>query len=345
MKKLTVAATLFLTLSSLCCAAPAAQEKPAAPGNVVLVGWDGSRRERVQELLAAGQLPNLQKLISEGCLVLTEITTGETQTKPGWAEILTGYSAPRLKISGNRDYRPIPVGYTVFERLQKAFGPAGITTIFLSGKINNLGARGPHEICRNCISRDAVTREKTQWWAKQTVTTNKTRDGKPPVWVARTGEPYFNTSKHVGLYTSGLGAADNVGALALANLEKHAKEPFFAFFHFEEPDEQGHLYGESSKEYADGLKTADRWLGEIVKKLGELGIYKNTTIYVTTDHGFQAGGFEHLNAPKTFLATNSRHTLKKTGDRKDITPTILEEYGVGLKGITPPLDGSSLFAK
>jgi arylsulfatase A-like enzyme len=312
--------------------------------NVILLGWDGTSRTHLRKLLSSGQLPNLQKLIAEGGLVNTQVTTGKTQTKPGWAEILTGGSAPRLGITSNRNYKPIPAGYTVFERLEKAFGHANIATIFLTGKFNNRGAWGPHEICWNCVSRDAVTREKTQWWTKQSVTTTKTRDGKPPVWVAREGEPYLYTSKHVDLYASGLGAAKNVGAQALAALDTRAKGPFFAFIHFEEPDEEGHLYGGSSKEYFEAMKSDDYWLGEIVKKLNDNGIYDKTTIFVTTDHGFEENGFEHRYEPKTFLATNSKRKLGN-GDRKDVTPTILEEYGISLKNIKPPLDGKSLFLK
>ncbi len=337
----------ILCLTALCCfrggAAAAPQEKPGGVRNVVLVGWDGTQRARLTELLAAGQLPNLKALVAEGSLAATEVTTGATQTKPGWAEILTGYSAPRLGITRNRDYKPIPAGYTVFERLKKLFGPANIATVFLSAKVNNLGARGPHEICGNCISRGSV-HEKTRWWDKKSVTTSETKDGKPPVWVLREGEPYFNTVKSVDLYLTALGPAENMDRKALTALDKYRGRRFFAFFHFEEPDEQGHLYGESSKEYGEAIRTADRGLGEIVRKLKALGLYQRTDIYVTTDHGMDEGGFEHSKAPDTFLATNCRRKLNN-GDRKDITPTILDGYGIDLKGITPPLDGRSLFGE
>ncbi len=345
MKNTSHKITFFLALTlPLAGAAPQRAPLPAVAGNVVLVGWDGAQRDHVLELLAAGKLPNLRKLAGEGSLVLTEVTTGETQTKPGWTEILTGYSAPRLGIRGNRNYKPIPAGYTVFERLKTRFGAGNIAAVFLTGKINNLGARGPHEICKNCISRDSVTRAKTKWWSDKEVTTAKTRDGKPPAWVSRAGEPYFLTREHVDLYASGLGPAAKVGERALAALDACAGKPFVAFFHFEEPDEQGHLYGENSKEYSEGLITADHWLGEIVKKLAALGLSEKTTIYVTTDHGFQEGGFEHFSAPETFLATNNKRKLKD-GDRKDITPTILESCGLDLKKIKPALDGRPLFEK
>ena len=349
MKNLKIKIMLALAISVLSafgvviCAAAQDKVETKSPANVILVGWDGAQRDHLMELLSSGRLPNLQKLISEGSMALTEVTKSATQTKPGWAEILTGYSAKRLRIRNNRYYEPIPAGYTVFERLGKFFGRRNITTVFLTGKINNLGARGPHEICMNCISRGS-THAKTNWWDKKSITTSQTEDGKPPVWARRQGEPYFNTIKSVDSYASELGSAKNVGEQALAALDRYQKEPFFAFFHFEEPDEQGHLYNENSKEYGEAIITADQWLGEIVKKLSALGIYEKTTVYVATDHGMDEGGFEHHNAPQTLLAVNNGIKLKN-GDRKDVTPTILEEYGIDLKSITPALDGKSLLSK
>lgn len=310
--------------------------------NIILIGWDGTQREHFLELLSAGGLPNIEKLINEGQLVFTEATTGATQTKPGWAEILTGYSAPSLGIKDNKNYKPIPEGYTIFERLEEYFGTGNITTVFIGGKINNIGSRGPHKICLNCIARDAVTREKTMWWDKSLVSTRVILKNDPPLWVSREGEPYFNSKKNTDFHLTGLGSAEKVGEKALALLSRFHRKPFFAFFHFEEPDEQGHLYGENSVEYGDAMKAADHWLGLIVEKLKTLGIYEKTTIFVTSDHGMDEGGIEHENSPSMFFATNSKRKLRN-GDRKDITPTILDEYGIDVKRIEPPLHGKSLF--
>jgi len=177
---------------------------------------------------------------------------------------------------------------------------------------------------------------------KKLITTSKTSDGQPPKWVGREGEPFFHSKEAIDLHLTALGSADHVGKEALAALDKYGDKSFFAFFHFEEPDEQGHLYGENSIEYANGLKTADKWLGKIVEKLRLLGIYEKTTIYVTSDHGMDENGIEHHNAPTTFLATNNKKSLIN-GDRKDIAPTIYEEYGLDYRKFTPLLDGKSLF--
>lgn len=101
--------------------------------SVILLGWDGCQREHLQQLIAANRVPHLQTLISGGSMVDIDITTGMTATIPGWTEILTGYSQTR---TGNFDmhrYRPIPAGWTIFERLERRYGK-GIYTASLIGQ-------------------------------------------------------------------------------------------------------------------------------------------------------------------------------------------------------------------
>jgi len=119
------------------------------------------------------------------------------------------------------------------------------------------------------------------------------------------------------------------------------KRGFFIFIHFEDPDREGHKYGEGSPEYKEAIKACDNWLGQIVDKLKKLGIYEQTLIYVTTDHGFDKGKKTHSYAPHTWLATNDKNIIRN-GDRADIAPTILKRFGVDLKSLKPALDGIPL---
>lgn len=341
------ALSVFLFFGSFSgCAREAGPQRTRESGirSVVLIGWDGCRQDVLEELLSAGKLPHLKKLVSQGGYVRTRVSTGDTSTKPGWVEILTGYSAPRLGTPSNRKYAPIPKGYTVFERLKKA--TAGeMATAFLTGKINNLGHRGAHRICINCISRDTVTGSKTAYWDETMpgIASVPTSGGGPQRWVEREGEPYFNALAGLDRHGSALGPAARVGAEALPILGAFRERPFLAFFHFEEPDEQGHVHGEGSREYRAGIVAADAWLGRIAAKLRELGIRESTAIFVVTDHGMDKDGREHFNAPETFLATDIKRRLRP-GDRKDVAPTVLDALGWDSAPIRPRLDGRSLFA-
>ncbi len=112
------------------------------PRIVLLIGWDGAQRNHVYDCLARGELPNLKTLGSEGTIVDIDIIGGKTDTKAGWAEILTGYEPEITGVYSNSNYQPISVGLTVFERLEEHFGPDNIVTLAVIGKGANVGG-GP----------------------------------------------------------------------------------------------------------------------------------------------------------------------------------------------------------
>jgi hypothetical protein len=317
--------------------------QPGEIRNVFLIGWEGASRLQVKTMLADGQLPHLDALRREGGLCDTQTTSENTQTKPGWVEILTGYKADHFKIFTTRQYRPIEKGYTVFERLEGHFGPDKIVTGFLSGKEGPVGFRGPHEICQNCFPRDPETRELVIFWDKTRIKQTKTMDGRPQKWIEKEGEPYFHAKDSIDVFRIGLGPAASVGEACLDALNQYSQQRFFVFCHFGEPADQGYLYGESSAEYRQGMIESDQWLGRIVQRLKELQVYENTAIIVTSAHGMDVNKNRSDHAPHMMAVINKAGRLRD-GDRKDITPTIYEFFGVDVSAFSPSLDGQSLLA-
>lgn len=272
------------------------------PKNVILIGWDGAQRAHVNECLSRGELPNLQRLASEGSMV--DIAVNEvTDTKAGWAQILTGYSAKTSGVYSSANYRPIPKGYTIFERLKKFFGWDEIVTLAIVAKKADLGYFAPY--------------------------------GRAP------GDPYCYSIDGTNVFVNDLRTNENVGARVIKELEKYRGKRFFLFAHFSKADTNGHNFGEDTNEYTDALMSDDMWLGTIVQKLKDVKIYEKTLIYVTADHGFDEGKRTHHDAPYVFLATNDSIPLVP-GTRSDITPTILKRYGMDLSKIRPLLDGKPL---
>lgn len=104
-----------------------------AARNIILIGWDGAQRDHVKECLARKELPQLKKLSSEGALVAIDILR-TTDTKAGWAQILTGHEPEVSGVFSNSRYGPIPKGYTVFERLEEFFGKDNFVTVAVIGK-------------------------------------------------------------------------------------------------------------------------------------------------------------------------------------------------------------------
>ena len=273
-----------------------ANQKKSPEINAVIIGWDGAQREHVKECLERGELPNLKLISSEGNLVAIDILR-VTDTKAGWAQILTGYEPETNGVFSNKMYKPIPKGYTIFERLENYFGSGNIITGAIIGKGNHVGADK--------------------------------------------GLPYYNAKDSMDFFVNKLGKNFYVGELTLSYIEKYKDKPFMFFVHFADVDTFGHMYGENSKEYSDALISCDYWTGEIISKLKDLNIYDKTYIYITADHGFDEGKRTHSDAPYVFLATNDNGVIRR-GFRTDITPTVLDKYGLNLEQISPSLDGNSL---
>ena len=328
-----------------------AADKGGKPGNIILIGWDGAQRNHVKDCLDKGELPNLKKLSSRGNLVAIDVIR-ITDTKSGWTQILTGYEPEVTGVFNNSNYQPIPPGYTVFERLEKFFGPDHIVTVAVIGKKGHVDADGPQKIRVTDEQEGAGTKKKTALARNQqkpkaaAAKKKKAPEGKiveegGVKYRVVPGKPYFHTKNNMDVFINGLEQDEVVGAKALELLEKYKDKPFFFFIHFAQVDHQGHKFGENSTEYNDALKSGDFWLGKIMEKLKELKLDDKAFIYVTADHGFDEGEKGHRDAPYVFLATNDPRVMRR-GIRADITPTILERFGMDLGKIEPPLDGHPL---
>jgi predicted AlkP superfamily pyrophosphatase or phosphodiesterase len=306
--------------------------RPEPPGNVVLVGWDGAGRSNVREYMARNELPALARIASAGSIVAIDILR-TTDTKAGWTQILTGYEPERTGVFNNWRYHPIPKGYTVFERLEQSYGPDEFVTVAVIGKSNNLDCGAP---TKTLLKGDPGPKKVKD----QNENIEVVEEGGKRFEVAP-GKPYYHTAKSMDVFENGLMKDKKVGERAIELLEKYADRPFFFFVHFAEIDHTGHHHGEGSKQQHDAYVSADRWTGKILDKLEELGIDGRTTVYVTSDHGFDLGQKLHKDAPYVFLATNDKAVMRR-GERADIAPTMLEKMGLDPTSFDPPIDGHTL---
>jgi arylsulfatase A-like enzyme len=322
--------------------------KPAMANNAILIGWDGAHRDHVKNLLKEGKLPNLQKIIAEGTLVDVDVTSGATDTKAGWTQILTGYKPAVTGVYNNGRYRDVPEGYSIFERLRAAFGAGKVATVAVIGKKAHCGEinppfKRPYDPDNDAAEKPAKKnrpKAKPGKAAKKQSVGHVVEDNGQKFLVFE-GSPYYTMHKSCDEWEFGLMQDAKVGDRALAMLDKYAKTPLFFFVHFAEVDHSGHKHGEPSREYDDAIISGDTQLGRIVEKLKSLGIYEKTLIYVTADHGFDVGKKQHKAAPYVFLATNDKQVMRG-GCRADITPTILARLGVDPSKVNPPLDGEPL---
>jgi len=346
---------LGLAVSLVLVAPLAAGPRDGPPRNIILIGWDGAQREHVHQALDRGELPNLKQLASEGALVDIDITTGATDTKAGWSQILSGYKPEVTGVYSNGRYQPVPEGYSVFERLKAFFGPEKFAALAAIGKNAHCGENDPPQKVEITAEQAAAAKGGAKAGAKASAKAGAKAKGKGPLTGGKiveedgkfyrvvSGKPYYNMSKACDQWVFGLMLDDKVGEQALAFLDQYKDKPFFFFVHFAEVDHKGHAAGENSKEYNDALISGDTWTGKIMEKLKALGLYDRTLIYVTADHGFDEDKKSHGDAPSVFLGTNDPKVCRN-GDRADVTPTILARFGMDLAKIEPPLDGRPLTA-
>jgi predicted AlkP superfamily pyrophosphatase or phosphodiesterase len=290
--------------------------------NVILISWDGVQREHLYQLLAEKRLSNLAALIQTGSMVEMVVSGHDTSTKPGHVEMLTGYPPELTGVWTNRDYNPIPEGITVMERVEEFFGVQNIVTVMLTGKKANLGAAPPR----------IGYRKKKKW--------SRARRGRLLCYLP--AEPYFLTKNNIDVYDNNHADASVVGPKALGYIDRFASRRFFFFFHFSDPDHAGHKFGENSQQYSDAIVICDDWLGRIIDKLDEHGIYECTTIYVTTDHGFDEGAHAHRDAPDIWFVSNEPGLKSVLADQRDVAPTVLSRFGIDVSSIRPKLPGRSL---
>ena len=339
---------------------------PANQRNAILFSWDGVQREHLKECLSRNELPNLAALIAEGKLVDIDISGHNTDTKAGHTQMLTGYDPDVTGVMSNGKFKAVPAGYSIFERLDQTFGKDNIATMMVTGKTHHVGACPPStseaiaaakkklEGLRGNTAAVKPAAKKTAAKAGQTgledpdaaALANKKKKNQMQnlngIIQNADGEPFYNTVKSLDVWDGEKGRTHDIsGPLMMGYLDKYGKGRFFAFYHFSDPDHTGHNHGENSKEHNDSFIECDNWLGETVKKLKALGIYDKTMMFVTADHGFDEGKTSHSNAPTVYLAANLK-TLNKSGDQRDIVPTILTEMGVDISKAQPKYTGNIL---
>jgi predicted AlkP superfamily phosphohydrolase/phosphomutase len=83
----------------------------------VIMAWDGTVSLFAQQLLRAGRLPNLAKLIEGGAFSDDVMAGFPSKTAPGFASLMTGAPPPLTGISGNRVPRAPSEQFTILDSL------------------------------------------------------------------------------------------------------------------------------------------------------------------------------------------------------------------------------------
>ena len=154
-------------------------------------------------------------------------------------------------------------------------------------------------------------------------------------------------------------AGEQVTRPALAWLDEHARQPFFLFLHYYDAHQPYEPHPPLTSAYTDDpyageIAYVDKCIGQVLDRLRALGVYDNTLVIVTADHGEglgEHGELDHglliyqstLQVPLVIRMPQGRQGLRVAGNVSlvDIVPTVLD-----LVGLKSPewLEGVSLRA-
>ena len=156
------------------------------------------------------------------------------------------------------------------------------------------------------------------------------------------GLPFYHAGKVVDYYYDRNSDAGLVGSVASESVYHFGSlGRFFVFAHFRDAADAGYAYGAGSPEQIAAIREIDEATGSILQALDDLGISDKTVLYVTTDHGFNTGPKDHTGQISLWMVTNEPG-YNQSGDKKDISPTVMKRFGVSYHEMNPPYNTTAL---
>ena len=126
---------------------------------------------------------------------------------------------------------------------------------------------------------------------------------------------------------------ENLTPLAVEYIK--TKKPDFLTVIYDDPDHVGHADGHDTPAYYAKMEQLDSWLGEIIAAIKEAGIYDDSIIVVTSDHGginTSHGGRSLMEMDTPFIVAGKN--IRKAGDlnqymmQYDTAHTLAEMFGL-----------------
>jgi predicted AlkP superfamily pyrophosphatase or phosphodiesterase len=283
---------------------------PAADARVLVIGLDGVRWDKLQEVMAAGRAPNLSGLMRRGFGSPTQLEYSPpaafTVSEVGWSTIAAGVNPDKHTVTGplnsdpdQADKNGHPDFLTRIERLAPRLGTFAATDWGNLGLAVNGGPIFSDEIDRKHATAAADTVE------------------------AYDAGDQEDADAAVGFLRSGRMSA--------------------GFVYFGVVDEVAHVDGAATPAYTDAIARTDARVGRV------LAAARGWTVIVTTDHGQQDldfgtplshGGSSELERRSFVIAAGPGVAHGRSAEARvvDVHPTVLAR--VGLPGARD-LDGAA----
>jgi arylsulfatase A-like enzyme/Flp pilus assembly protein TadD len=241
----------------LLCAHAAGCSRPRPRTNVLLISIDTLRADHVGAYgFARPTTPNIDAVAREG-VVFENVHTPVPMTLPAHVSMLTGTLPPTHGLRDNLLNKLPDASLTLAEILKaKGYTTGAVVSSFV-------------------LDRRFGTSQGFDSYDDQFQAVHKVGD--------------LNERK-----------GDETARVAVQWLESHKARPFFLFVHFYDPHDPydpPEPFASKWKEhpYEGEVAFADHCVGEVLSKLRELGLWKETLVVVTGDHGEMLGEHGELN--------------------------------------------------
>ena len=301
---------------------------------MIVLTYDGARKYWVDALMNNGTLSHLSSLKEEGNEITLRITDHDPKTDPGMACMETGYGPEITGIDSNYFGNPlvnpvIPDGLTITERIKAQYQDEwkmGLIMPWTQDSVN---------VTENQDSTFWNQRSETDYWFSSENLTWSLSD--------------TMLMENVLSFSSALLKATYLAEKASEFITMYADSSFYLRMHFVEPDYTGHSNGESADNkitaaYEQALVECDIALGMVLTTLQTQGIYNETIVLVSTDHGFKGVGHGPPAFPlgdpdvtETWLIANDPEISNELGWglQNDLAPTCLALAGIDPSVLTP----------
>ena len=263
--------TLFVAIAALalCAAACCPKDTPRQrAGHVVMIGIDGWAAEGVRQA-PEEDLPNLQYLMQHGAWTLSKRSVMPSASAINWASTFNG----------------VPTEMHGFDKWNSTHGTIPSTS--------DNGHGIPPTIFTLVREQhpQALTGLLYDW------------DGVGPVadTLAMSWHHFVKTYSHTDGVIFSLSEYTDIAT----DYIKQNKPEFFCLY-YGTLDETGHKYGWYGPEYMEHQKLLDTEIGRVMDALKEAGIFEDTILILTSDHGGNGhghGGFSLLELETPFVVS------------------------------------------
>ncbi|MCG3126808.1 MAG: hypothetical protein CHACPFDD_01663 [Phycisphaerae bacterium] len=246
--------------------------------SAVVLFTDGLDAGVLDEMLAAGELPNVaRRFVRGGVRVRNAIASMPSNTYPNTVSLVTGVFPGRHGIVGNRwfDRHALATEYYI-----RADTFRNVNQQFLAPTIfERLADRLTLAVQLHTRRGASVVLEDDLRMALR--------------WM--TGD-YVGHDRQTGDYAAQI---DDVARSA-------GRWPALTVFYFPGIDELGHRFSTDSRQYRDAVRNADVQIGRIVSAWEQAGLLENTYWVLVSDHGHVAyGADEYLDVAGWFRRTHA----------------------------------------